>query len=190
MVPNINTEYEKYGSNTKGLIVLAAHKSGTDANIQTFDNTNKVKYPSISGNSGGTTIFSTYQVNTTPTLILIAPDKKIVEKDIWPIANLPTILAKYNFTPITNNLNEKVVNEIAVKNVNAQKIGFSIPIDGNYKISLYTVEGKKVMDLVDGFVAKGEHAVSMNTHELSSGIYLVKMRFGDVNKSQKIMINK
>jgi hypothetical protein len=50
-----------------------------------------VEYYSISGVGGGDNIHSTYNPAAYPTLILIAPDRSIVEQDIWPISSVNSI---------------------------------------------------------------------------------------------------
>jgi PKD repeat protein len=60
-----------------------------------------VEYTTISGTSGGATIHTDYGVGAYPTMCLIAPDRTIVEQDIWPIstvADIITPLESYGLT--------------------------------------------------------------------------------------------
>ena len=189
MVPNINAEYEKYGSNQGGLFVLAAHSGGDDAAIQSWDNTNNVQFPSISGSSGGSSIFSTYQVGATPTIILIAPDQEIVEQDIWPISELIPTLEKYNFTGIMQNTAFNL-SEFTIGKVSSQKINISVPVDGAYDLSVYTVNGKMIERVFGGYLAKGIHAVSWNENTFAEGVFLFQIRHEEFKKNKKVTIFK
>ena len=187
MVPDINTEYEKYGSNQGGLYVLAAHSSGTDDAIASWDNTNNVKFPSISGSNGGSDIFSTYQVRATPTIILIAPDQEIVEQDIWGIEELTPTLEKYNFTGIIQN-GAFNLSEFTIGKVSSQRINISVPINGNYDLSVYSANGKMIERVLNGYLTKGTHAISWNENTFAEGVFLIQIRHEEFKKNKKVTI--
>lgn len=187
MVPDINAEYVKYGSNNEGLIVLAAHSSGDDAAIQSWDNTNGVEFPSISGSNGGSSIFSTYQVGATPTLILIAPDQEIVEQDIWPISELVPTLEKYNFTGIKQNTAFNL-SEFLIGTISSRKICLSVPVSGKYELSIYSVNGKILKKVLNGYLAEGTHEISWNSNEFADGVFLAQTCYGDFKKTKKFTL--
>jgi hypothetical protein len=95
-VGDINKAYTNYGSNRKNLIVISICKDGSDSTVKNKATLAGILYPVISGSSGGSTIFSSYGISYTPTITLINPQKKIVEKDIWPTSKLLTTLKKYS----------------------------------------------------------------------------------------------
>lgn len=64
-------------------------------------------------------------------------------------------------------------------------IDFSLPRSGNILISIYDVNGKEVVQLVNEFLHAGNHHVYFDASELSSGLYLYKIvtnSFSDVKK--------
>ena len=190
MVPDINDAYEEYGSNAEGLIVLAAHASGSDAQVISWDNTNNVKYPSFSGQNGGSSLFSTYKVGATPTLILIAPDQKIVEKDIWPISNLPSTLDKYDIgvTEISKNSNLLKIPQISLKVVSSQNLILTVPCDGIYTINTFSADGQILGTISTGLLAQGEHTIQWNSAQISRGIYFIQVGSGNLKVTEKIVL--
>lgn len=58
-----------------------------------FDIEFGIEFPTISGiEGGGAAIDNAYGINASPTYILIAPDRTIVERDMWPISNTQTFV--------------------------------------------------------------------------------------------------
>lgn len=183
VVGDINDAYTQYGSNENGLIVLAAFSSGTDASVIDYDNQWGAIYPTISGNAGGSSINNTYKIGATPSIILIAPDRQIVEQDIWPISTLDPTLEKYDFgtTSTINNL---------IKNTNHN---FSCNISGNrtlklinsqtenYKIKLFSPSGKLIKNIFDNNLSSGIHEFTPITEKESKGFYIISIS----NENQK-----
>lgn len=178
MVPDINSEFEKYGSNNAGLIVLAAFSYGTDAACLQFDTENNVAFPSISGNSGGSQLFSTYRVSATPTLILIAPDRQIVEKDIWPINRLTSTLEQYDF----NQTGVKGTQQLILKplyNISGPgavpRIYLCVTENDRYNLSLVALNGKTVANLYNGYLPCGDHIFDIKGGSPAKGTYILKL---------------
>ncbi len=129
-------------------------------------------YPMIPGSPQGSSINSTYSISAYPTVILIAPNKAIVEKDIWPIDN--TILR----TKITNA--GGIAQACPSTDIENPEIpGFSIfpnpvesdltiVIDRSTNIEIYDVSGR----LVDHFSAISD--VLYDCSHLQSGIYVLR----------------
>ena len=86
--PKVSEAYTYFGCNTGDLVVLGIDYGDTDAEVIQFEQTFGVIYPSSSGEEGGgTPVCTAYGITAYPTVILIAPDRSIVEQDIWPIEN-------------------------------------------------------------------------------------------------------
>ncbi|MEO8666074.1 MAG: T9SS type A sorting domain-containing protein [Ignavibacteria bacterium] len=58
-------------------------------------------------------------------------------------------------------------------------IDFTIPKDGNVKLSLYDIEGKLVSTISDEFRTAGYYSVKLNATNLSSGVYYYKAEFNN-----------
>lgn len=81
----------------------------------------------------GVDVDKDYSPAALPTICLIAPDKEIVEKDIWPANTmLSSTLANYDFNPVPINNDFQVqpsntgnLIEMSINNIGSQKISFS-----------------------------------------------------------------
>ena len=70
------------------------------------------------------------------------------------------------------------------------KIGFTLPIESNVKISVYNLIGQKVGELVNSKFSAGNHSVDFNASNLSSGIYLYKIEAGNFTSVKKMQLMK
>ncbi len=91
--PKVSEAYEYFGCNSADLIVLGIDNGDSDAQVIAFDESYGSTYPSVSGiEGGGTAVCSAYGISLYPCVILIAPDRQIVNQDIWPIPSAQTII--------------------------------------------------------------------------------------------------
>ena len=70
------------------------------------------------------------------------------------------------------------------------KVGFTLPIESNVKISVYNLIGQKVVDIVNSKFAAGNHSINFNASNLSSGIYLYKIEAGSFTSVKKMQLMK
>ncbi len=89
-------------------------------------------YPLISApanEGGGVTVSGLYNPEAFPTIILIAPDKSIVEKDMWPASTIPGLLEDYEIlaTEMQDNFSEALINHgsIVIDSYHNNMITFS-----------------------------------------------------------------
>jgi hypothetical protein len=69
-------------------------------------------------------------------------------------------------------------------------IRYSVPADGFVNISIYNTLGEKVTEIVNGFHKAGNYQVRFTASELSSGIYIYRMKSGGNISVKKMMILK
>jgi hypothetical protein len=55
-------------------------------------------------------------------------------------------------------------------------------------IGIYNLDGRLVDDVVKGVRISGEHSINFDATELKSGIYLVRMKSGDLAAETKIVV--
>ena len=72
----------------------------------------------------------------------------------------------------------------------ATAIRYSVPEVGAVRLSVFTVDGRWVTDLVNGQLAAGEHQATWNASEASSGIYFLRLIAGHQTASQKVALIK
>ncbi len=202
MVVDLNKAYDEYEQNQGGLIVISAFNSGDDAKCEQWNNgeispgaVEKVKYITISGESGGIEIVNDYDPEQVPTIILIAPDQSIVEKEIWPSTDIPSVLDKYTIG-ITGKIDNSPGNvdkiarspDIEIKSITCQKITLSVSKESMYKMVIYSVSGKSIHLFTNRFLQKGEHDIFWSREAFSNGVYFIQLRSGDLTIAEKIVL--
>jgi hypothetical protein len=70
------------------------------------------------------------------------------------------------------------------------KINYSVPFDSKVTISVYSVTGELVMELVNDNVSSGSYSVDFDGSNLASGMYIYKMTAGNFTQTNKMMLMK
>ncbi len=170
---------------------MTAFVSGTDADCKEWDDAHNVEYPSIGGNAGGSQISNDFGVTGWPTVILIAPDKKIVEKDIYPTSAIEKILQNYDIgnTKIAQSV-FSIPNtpHLSLKAVTAQHLTLSIPRTGNYELVLFSADGKMLNTVSTGLLPQGEHIIYWDKNNFSHGVYFIRASSGNLKATKKIVL--
>ena len=89
-------------------------------------------------------------------------------------------------TPLTFSLSQNYPNPFNP----TTKINYTIPFDSKVAISVYSVTGELVMELVNDFVTAGSHYVDFDGSNLASGMYIYKMTAGNFTQTNKMMLMK
>lgn len=69
-------------------------------------------------------------------------------------------------------------------------ISFSLPVSGDVSITVFDLNGKRVMELVKGFHQAGTYSINFDASKFSSGVYIYKMTAGDYQESNKMLLLK
>jgi hypothetical protein len=70
------------------------------------------------------------------------------------------------------------------------KISFALPNAGYTKLTIYNALGVEVKTLISETKAAGNHSVSFNAGDLSSGMYFYEISSGDFKSTKKMMLVK
>ena len=94
--PTIHSFYTKYGCNQGDVFVLGVESdaNSTFADLAGFKQSAGLpssSFPNVLGSAGGSTVRNTYGISAFPTIVLIGPDRKMINNDIWPISGVPTL---------------------------------------------------------------------------------------------------
>ena len=89
-------------------------------------------------------------------------------------------------TPFTFNLSQNYPNPFNP----TTKISYSVPFDSKVTISVYSVTGELVMELVNDNVSAGSYSVDFDGSNLASGMYIYKMTAGSFTQTNKMMLMK
>ena len=69
-------------------------------------------------------------------------------------------------------------------------LSFGLPNDAQVSLSIYNLQGREIISLIDGNMDAGYHSVVWNADNNASGMYFVQMRAGVFIKTQKLMLVK
>jgi hypothetical protein len=69
-------------------------------------------------------------------------------------------------------------------------IKFRLTQSGVVNLAVYDIMGREISTLVNEFRAAGEHEVRFNASQLSSGVYLYRLRMGNQSLAKKMLILK
>jgi hypothetical protein len=69
-------------------------------------------------------------------------------------------------------------------------ISYMLPVGGTVSISVFSLDGKLVRTLVDENQSAGEHVVHFSGSDLSSGVYLYRLRLGQFVQTRKLVMLK
>ena len=125
-VPTLNQAYTDYGCNTGDVIFLSIDNGDSDPAVLQYENDYGGLLPSASGNDGGgNAVISAYGISAYPTVILIHPDRTILEQDIFPVSNITTALpnaglnmASCAVTPTWDCTDSLEVTDVIIDNAN------------------------------------------------------------------------
>jgi hypothetical protein len=69
-------------------------------------------------------------------------------------------------------------------------INYALPQAGYVKLIVYNILGEEITVLVDGNMSAGNHEVSFNAGNLTSGIYLYRLQAGPRVQVKKMLLTK
>lgn len=182
-VPFFKQAYQNYGCNTQDIYFLSIDNGDTNAEVVTYENTyigGNSGFPVASGIDGaGNAVCSAYGIGAYPTYILIAPNKQIIEQDMWPITNA----ASFNSFFTSHSLTQKpCMVGIEEKEDNINVAIFPNPASNNLTIETTNntkIEGLKIYNcLGELLINEPVNALlkhNVNIEDLKSGIYFLEI---------------
>ena len=95
--------YELFGCGTSDIYTIAVSGFGYDTNpdLVAYWAAHGITFRGISQDGGSGAIASMYSIGAYPTYILIAPDRTILEQDMWPINNTNTFVNYFTSNGLT-----------------------------------------------------------------------------------------
>ncbi len=199
--PKIKQTYEDYGCNTGDLFVIGMEADGTTAQTEEFETNcgSAGAQPVISGlDGGGSEVVDAYGPAAFPTIILIAPDRTILEQDIWPYdnSNVDVMLEGYGLEKQecgivgveelsqinAVQLSPNPVHEVAMLNV---ELAETADLD----IEIFNITGQTVYQNFVGQKTVGNHQLELPTTNLATGTYLIKISVDGV-LAETVKMNK
>ena len=188
--PKINESYEYFGCNSGDVNYFAMDTGDDNAACILFDETYGVTYPTISGvEGGGTQVCNDYQIGAYPTVILIAPDRTILEQDIWPIPTAQTIIdaleshgLEQHDCPPPIAIEEPIISLANISSVYPNPASSTARIIINSEeamsasVEVYNALGIEVLETQEINLVAGENTVDFGVAELPAGTYFIRLR--------------
>lgn len=176
--------YETFGCNDGNVFFIGIDKGNTNANIIYYDSVYGVHYPGISGQQGGgNEVHLLYEVQATPSIIVITPDHLIAVKQIWPPSEnnvVDSVLAAGGiFQQCTTTLSEVIDEEIVSVSPNPVSdfttINFNLKEGKQIEIEIFNVYGLEVWKSEPVYYPSGKAFIKADLAKESAGCYFVQV---------------
>ncbi len=181
--PYFKQTFTNYGCNTQDVYFMSIDNGDTKAQCETYETTflgGAPGYPGVSGTEGGgDAVVSAYGITAFPTYILIAPDKSIVEKDMWPISSAT------DFTTFFSN--HSLTQKTCLTGITETNLANSISLFPNPSVNSLFVETSnnkkitniKVYDVLSKLLinqnVNNEERVELAVSNLTKGMYFMEI---------------
>ena len=186
--------YEEFGCNEGDVFVIGIDKGNTNENIIYFDSVYGITYPNISGNDGGgNPVHFTYDIQATPTVVIIAPDREILVHQIFPPEHESLVDSLLEsgansqpcFTSIDEVDNEEILS-IGPNPVNDNaNLNISFSSGKTIEVKIFNLTGQQVFNTVETYYPPGKHLLKVDLATESEGFYFVQ-----VIEDKRVLVTK
>jgi thiol-disulfide isomerase/thioredoxin len=188
--PYFSELHEKYGCNGHDLFSISLDIGDNNAEVLAFEaqyGGTHAPAPAVSGTEGGgNAVNSTYGPAAYPTYVLIGPDNKFINIDVWPVSSVASFEGAFpSGSGITANSCAVVAVTPAQAAIpvgispnpasSAAKLSLNFPTDGAASIDVFDLAGARVAQVNLGIVKSGAREQALDVSALSAGAYLVKV---------------
>jgi len=192
--------YTNFGCNTGNVIFIALSLEDNQTALLSYSQTNSYSYPMVDV-AQGNAIGQTYGITATPTYILIAPNKNIVQQDMWPVNSAQDLITRITSSGgVAHSCaagieTDKKYSELSVyPNPTTKFITvdyYSEKTSTNYNIGIYDILGKLIKSVPVKTDNNGNISEKIDLQNLMNGNYFIKLSSEkEIIAVQKIMILK
>jgi len=180
----LQATYEEFGCNEGDVFVIGIDKGNSTQNVIYFDSVYGVTYPNVSGNDGGgNPVHLAYDIQGTPTVVIIAPTHEILVKQILPpdyeslVDSLLEVGANQQpcFTAVGETKKEDIlrigpnpVNKIAILNL-------SFSTGKSVEVKIYNLTGQQILGIGASYYSPGIHRIKADLTAEPEGFYFVQI---------------
>ena len=150
--------HQYFGCNGGDVFFIGVNTGNNKSEVTDYVNSNSISYPVISGinKKKVSTIFEDYDVQASPTFILIAPNDSIIEQNIWPVETAQQIIDVLENQGLMETTCTVGINEVSNTDKNilrlfpnpaTDNINLSVKLDdfNNVGIRMFDLVGKEVL---------------------------------------------
>lgn len=201
--PIANDFYKKYGCNGYDVVLLAVEYEGTEAQTVNYENLYggdpNYPTPTASGqNGGGAAVHAAYGPSAFPTYILIGPDGKIKNGDIWPISGVSSFESAISNAGgsaalVVNNCDALAVEDVAIENIKiypnpaSDFINVSFESNGDCNVKVIDLQGREI-STTEIKASSGFQNAEISVSDLSAGSYIVTISNDTFSHTENIII--
>ncbi|MFU8844791.1 MAG: T9SS type A sorting domain-containing protein [Bacteroidales bacterium] len=176
--------YETFGCNAGNTFFIGIDKGNDNVHVLAFDSIYGVHYPGVSGNQGGGNIVHLlYDVQATPTIVVIRPDRSIAVKQVYPPAyqNVVDSILMTGGIPqdCLTAVEEIIMTETFAIHPNPVRqnaiLNFDLAEDDFLMTNIYNSNGQLVRMAFREAFRSGKHSVNIDFTGLEGGLYFVNL---------------
>ncbi|MCD4682717.1 MAG: T9SS type A sorting domain-containing protein [Bacteroidales bacterium] len=174
---------------------MGIDKGNTNEDVMAFDSIYGIQYPGISGqNGGGNQVHLLYNMQATPSIVVIQPNRYISVKQVW----LPTFTNIVDSVTNAGGIAQACLTDIHVaRQENILSIGpnpvkdyahfyLNFDSDKEIEINVFDLTGRKVMGFEPVYYPAGIYFVKADFSGKQEGFYFVQI----LENKQIISTNK
>ncbi|MEN8224451.1 MAG: T9SS type A sorting domain-containing protein [Bacteroidota bacterium] len=180
--PDFQASYEDFGENAGNVYFLGMCWGDDNTGVAYFDSIHGITHPSVSGSEGGgNQVHNNYQVMSTPTVILINPEREIIEHHIWEPTheniNAAILAAGGSMLGIHDPATSDNSSILIYPNPASDRFTVQMMIteSAKYHIEVFNLLGSGVYKSKPEFTAAGTHMVNADCSTLPGGTYFVRV---------------
>lgn len=165
--------------------MMGIDKGNSNAAVLYFDSTYGIQYPSASGNDGsGNIAHQLYNIQATPTVVVINPDRSIAVKQVYPPSQVSVTDSILDAGGIEQecltSIIEKPKDEVLIIRPNPVTdktyIHFNLKTGSDVELVLYDLRGRIIWNSKPGKYKAGQFYVEANLQSLEKGYYLLQLK--------------
>ena len=179
---------------------MGIDKGNTIANVIYFDSVAGIQYPSVSGTQGGgNAVHDAYNIQATPAIVVITPDKLIATKQIYPPTTINVVdsvqMTGGILQPCITSVAENESRDIITIGPNPVKskayIKLYITEAGRIDLSIYNLTGQKVFENGPAYYYPGDYTITADLAKEPKGFYFVQFKDeSGMLKTKKIILSE
>jgi len=180
----LQAAYEEFGCNDGNVFFMGIDKGNTNADVIYFDSTYGIQYPGISGqDGGGNEVHLLYEVQATPSLVIIQPDKTIAVKQVFPpsfdnVVDSVSVAGGVQQACLTA-LNETIKEDEFTIGPNPVRdlayLHFNLEFDAEIEVQIYNITGQMVMEFEPKTYTSGKFYLKADFTQQQEGFYFVQL---------------
>jgi thiol-disulfide isomerase/thioredoxin len=198
--PDMQMAYEEFGCNNSNVFFMGIDKGNDNVAVMEFDSIYGIHYPSVSGmEGGGNQVHLLYEIQATPTIVVIQPDAYIVTPQIYPptfnsivdsVSNAGGI-PQICLTSVSDLRKEKMLTISPNPARGFANIQLNLDSDKNLDIKIFNLTGQVVYQTQNTNYPAGHHNVNVDLTSEPEGFYFVQvLEKNNIVSTQKLILSK